>query len=123
MVDMPQLIKESTKIKAAGNKVKMIEEFFGQVNTKTTHVSIALMHSPQGWEEPGQKPEFEEYSIVLKGMLRVKSKTEIFEVHEGQAILVKKNEWVQYSTPLPEGAEYMAICLPAFSPKLVHREE
>jgi mannose-6-phosphate isomerase-like protein (cupin superfamily) len=119
---MPKLIVQPTQIKAAGNKPKIIQEFIGRVNSQTAGVSIARMQSPSGWVEPGQKPEFDEYTIVLKGVLRVESKNEIFEVKAGQAIMTFKGEWVRYSTPSSEGAEYIAVCLPAFSPDKVHRD-
>ena len=109
-------------IEAAGNKPKTIEEFIGRVNTGTAGVSIARMKSPAGWIEPGQAPEFNEYTIVLKGMLRVKTNHEIMDIHEGEAIITRAGEWVQYSTPAPEGAEYIAVCCPGFSPDAVHRD-
>ena len=120
---MIKLIKSPSVIEAAGTKGKIIEEFFGRVNSNTSDVSIAKMTSPQGWEEPAQVPEFDEYTVVLKGTLKIKTKTEEYDVTAGQGILTGKNEWVQYSTPFEGGAEYIAICLPAFSPDLVHREE
>ena len=120
---MIKIISKHSIIEAAGTKGKIIEEFFGRVNSKTSDVSIAKMTSPQGWEEPAQVPEFDEYTVVLKGILKIKTKTEEFQVNAGQGILTGKNEWVQYSTPFEGGAEYIAICLPAFSPDLVHREE
>ena len=116
-------IKQPTIIAAAGNKPKVIEEYFGRVNSKTNAVSIAKMKSPCGWVEPGQKPEFDEYTVVLKGMLRVKTENESIDVPAGSAIVTFKNEWVQYSTPLEDGAEYIAVCLPAFSIETVHRDE
>jgi len=116
-------IKQPTIIKAAGNKPKVIEEFVGRVNSKTAATSIARMKSPAGWAEPGQTPEFDEYTLVLKGMLRVATKSAVYEVRAGEAIIANKGEWVQYSTPEPEGAEYIALCLPAFSPDAVHRDE
>jgi mannose-6-phosphate isomerase-like protein (cupin superfamily) len=119
---MPTLINKPTIIEAAGNKPKIIEEFFGRVNSKTSEVSIAKMTSPQGWVEPGQRPQFDEYTVVLKGTLRVKSENEIIDVNAGSAILTKKGEWIQYSTPQEGGAEYVAICLPAFSPDSVYRD-
>ena len=110
-------------IKAAGNKPKVIEEYVGRVNSKTREVSIARMKSPEGWVEPGQKPEFDEYTVVLKGTLRVTTKDgRSVDVHAGQAIITERGEWVQYSTPGAEGAEYVAVCLPAFSPDTVHRD-
>jgi ethanolamine utilization protein EutQ (cupin superfamily) len=119
---MAQFINSPSVVKAAGNKEKIIKEFFGRVNSKTTEVSIAQMKSPEGWIEPGQCPEFNEYTIVLKGKLRIKTKNEEFIVSEGQGIMTKKNEWVQYSTPFEGGAEYVAVCLPAFSIDLVRRD-
>jgi mannose-6-phosphate isomerase-like protein (cupin superfamily) len=110
-------------IQAAGNKPKIIEEFIGRVNSKTQSLSVARMRSPSGWVEPGQRPDFDEYTLVLRGMLLVTSKGEAVEVHAGQAIIAHRGEWVQYSTPGPEGAEYVAICLPAFSLETVHRDE
>jgi mannose-6-phosphate isomerase-like protein (cupin superfamily) len=116
-------IEGPTIIKAAGNKPKQIEEFIGRVNSKTDEISIARMKSPEGWIEPGQTPEFNEYTIVLKGMLRVTTKEEIIDINEGEAFIAQASEWVQYSTPNPEGAEYIAICCPGFSPALVHRDD
>lgn len=120
---MPRLISQPQVIEAAGNKPKRIEEFFGRVNSDTTAVSIARMASPGGWLEPGQTPEFDEYTVVLKGMLRVTSRDGTLDVSAGQGVMVGKGEWVQYSTPLEAGAEYVAVCLPAFSPATVHRDE
>jgi mannose-6-phosphate isomerase-like protein (cupin superfamily) len=119
---MPIKIETPSIIKAAGNKPKIIEEFIGRVNTETDDVSIARMKSPPGWVEPGQTPEFDEYTLVLKGMLRVKAKSETLDLHAGEAVIAPKGEWVQYSSPGPLGAEYIAICLPAFSPETVHRD-
>ena len=119
---MPRIIKAPTIIEAAGNKPKIIREFFGLVNSSTEKISIAKMTSPAGWEEPGQTPEFDEYTLVLKGMLRVESRENTFDVKEGQAIITYAGEWIRYSTPNPEGAEYVAVCLPAFSPETVHRD-
>jgi mannose-6-phosphate isomerase-like protein (cupin superfamily) len=119
---MPTKIQSPTIVKAAGNKPKVIEEFIGRVNTKTDAVSIARMKSPPGWEEPGQTPEFDEYTVVLKGTLKVQSKDGEFDVSAGEAIITHKREWVKYSTPGPEGAEYIAVCLPAFSPAAVNRD-
>ena len=116
------LIKNPTQISAVGNKPKIIKEYIGRVNSKTSEVSIARMNSPAGWIEPGQTPEFNEYTVVLKGMLRVTFKTGNFDVQEGQAVIVPKGEWVQYSSPDPGGAEYIAVCLPAFSSDTVHRD-
>lgn len=120
---MPVLISSPTIIEAAGNKPKIIQEYFGRVNSKTESVSIAKMTSPQGWIEPGQRPEFDEYTVVLKGTLQVKTEKEIIDVEAGSAILTKKGEWIQYSTPKDGGAEYVAVCLPAFSPETVRRDE
>ena len=120
---MPTHIKKPTKIKAEGNKTKIIEEYIGRINSKTDDLSVAHMKSPSGWIEPGQQPEFNEYAIVLHGMLRVKSKDGTKDVHAGEAIIVHSGEWVQYSTPGPEGAEYIAICLPAFSPDIVNKDK
>jgi mannose-6-phosphate isomerase-like protein (cupin superfamily) len=120
---MPTKINAPTIIKAAGNKPKIIEEFVGRVNSKTESVSIARMKSPSGWVEPGQRPDFDEYTLVLKGMLRVTTHDLIFDVKAGEAVMVHGGEWVQYSTPGPEGAEYVAVCLPAFSMDTVHRDE
>jgi len=120
---MPVKITSPSIILSAGNKPKKIEEFFGRVNSKTDSVSIARMTSPGGWVEPGQKPEFDEYTIVLKGILKVQTEKETFELKAGEAIITKKGNWVQYSTPGFDGAEYIAVCLPAFSPDIVHRDE
>ena len=119
---MPTLIQQPTIVEAAGTKPKLIEEYVGRVNTGATNVSIARMRSPAGWVEPGQRPEFDEYTVVLKGMLRVTGETEVIDVSAGQAVLVRGGEWVQYSTPEADGAEYVAICLPAFSMDTVHRD-
>jgi mannose-6-phosphate isomerase-like protein (cupin superfamily) len=119
---MPRLIPSPSVIQAAGNKPKIIQEFIGRVNSGTTDLSVARMQSPGGWVEPGQTPEFDEYTIVLKGMLRVASRGGHLDVRAGQAVVVAKGEWVQYSSPEPEGAEYIAICHPAFSPDSVHRD-
>ena len=120
---MAKFIEKASVIEAAGNKPKIIEEFFGRVNSDTSEVSIAKMKSPGGWVEPGQTPEFNEYTVVLKGELTVKTKTETFTVKAGNAIMLEKGEWVQYGTPHPDGAEYIAVCLPAFSIDTVHRDE
>jgi mannose-6-phosphate isomerase-like protein (cupin superfamily) len=117
---MPRHIPSATRIPVPGNK--QIEEYIGRVNTKDTAVSIAHMHSPSGWSEPGQRPEFDEYTVVLKGSLRVESKDGVFEVKAGQAIIAPRGEWVRYSTPGPDGAEYIAVCLAAFDPDTVHRD-
>ncbi len=118
---MPTLVSQPTRIRAAGTKPKLIDEYIGRVNTKTGNVSVAHMRSPQGWEEPGQTPEFEELTIVLKGTVQVRYKDGEMEVRAGQAVITHPGEWVQYSTPDPEGAEYIAVCLPAFSMETVHR--
>ncbi len=120
---MPRLIEAPTVITAAGNMPKKIEEFIGRVNSKTDSVSIARMKSPAGWTEPGQTPEFDEYTIVLRGLLRVTTRTGAIDVMAGQAVITSRGEWVQYSTPGPDSAEYFAVCLPAFSPGAVHRDE
>ena len=119
---MPKLIAQPTVIEAAGNKPKRIEEFAGRVNTGHSVVSVARMTSPAGWLEPGQRPEFEEITLVLRGCLRVEHQEGVLDVREGQAVVTAPGEWVRYSTPEPSGAEYVAICLPAFSPETVHRE-
>jgi mannose-6-phosphate isomerase-like protein (cupin superfamily) len=119
---MPTFIPAPKIIQAAGNKPKVIEEFIGRVNSQTAAVSIARMKSPSGWIEPGQTPEFDEYTIVLRGLVRVTSKSGSQDVTAGQAIITPAGEWVQYSTPGPDGAEYIAVCLPAFSPATVHRD-
>jgi mannose-6-phosphate isomerase-like protein (cupin superfamily) len=119
---MPTLISSPTRIQSAGNKPKLIDEYVGRVNSKHEQTSVAHMHSPGGWVEPGQTPEFDEFTIVLKGLLRVKHKTGTLDVRAGQAIVAHRGEWVQYSTPEPDGAEYIAVCIPAFSPATVHRD-
>ena len=120
---MPTLIAKPTQIAAAGNKPKIIREHVGRVNSKTAAVSIAHMTSPGGWVEPGQTPEFDEYTVVLRGSLRVESKDgSHLDVSAGQAVIVPKGEWVRYSTPGDEGADYIAVCLPGFAPDLVHRD-
>lgn len=116
-------IEKPSIIQAAGTKPKIIEEFIGRVNSKTETLSIARMKSPAGWIEPGQTPEFDEYTVVLKGVLQVTTKGGATPVHEGEAVMVPSGEWVQYSTPDAEGAEYIAICLPAFSPEIIHRDD
>ena len=120
---MPALVPAPTRIEAAGNKPKIIEEFIGRVNSGTTAVSIARMRSPQGWLEPPQTPLFDEYTLVLNGMLRVTHSSGDIDVRAGQAVIAYRGEWVQYSSPGPEGAEYIAVCLPAFSPDTVRRED
>ena len=119
---MPTLIAHATRIEAAGNKPKLIDEYIGRVNSETSSASVAHMRSPGGWEEPGQRPEFDEFTIVLKGTLRVEHEEGAFDVWAGQAIIAHAGEWVRYSTPDAEGAEYIAVCLPAFSPDTVHRD-
>lgn len=120
---MPTFIEKPTTIEAAGNKPKLIEEYIGRVNSRTEGVSVARMRSPGGWQEPGQTPDFDEYTVVLRGTLRVETREKTYDVAAGQAIITHKGEWVRYSTPDSEGAEYVAICLPAFSPATVHRDE
>jgi len=120
---MVQFIKSPSLIKAAGTKEKIIREFFGHVNSKTSEVSIAHMTSPEGWVEPGQTPKFNEYTVVLKGKLKITTRNEEFIIAEGQGIMTSKDEWVQYSTPFEGGADYIAVCLPAFAPGIVKRDE
>ncbi len=120
---MPTLIEEPSVIAAAGNKPKIIEEFIGRVSSRTFDVSIARMQSPSGWVEPGQTPEFDEYTVVLRGTLHVKTRDGELDVHAGQAVIAHRGEWVQYSSPAPDGAEYIAVVLPAFSPDTVHRDD
>ena len=119
---MPTLIEKPTRITAAGNKPKLIDEYVGRVNSKTSEVSVAHMRSPSGWVEPGQTPAFREYTVVLKGCLRVEHKGGAIDVRAGQGVVTEPGEWVRYSTPEADGAEYIAICLPAFSPDTVHRD-
>lgn len=119
---MIKIVERPAVIKAAGNKPKVIEEYIGQVNTGTEALSIAKMVSPGGWTEPGQKPKFSEYTVVLKGMLRLTTNEKSMDIHAGQAVIVPAGRWVQYSTPGGQGAEYIAVCLPAFSPDHVHRD-
>ena len=119
---MPTFIESPVTVQAAGNKPKIIEEFMGRVSSNTSALSVARMKSPEGWSEPGQTPEFDEYTIVLRGLLRVATRDTIYEVKAGQAIIAHSGEWVQYSTPQPGGAEYIAICAPAFSLETVHRD-
>lgn len=119
---MPTLIEKPTRIEAAGNKPKLIDEYVGRVNSKTESVSIAHMRSPGGWVEPGQTPTFDEYTVVLRGTLRVEHKGGAIDVRAGQAIITHAGEWIRYSTPGDEGAEYIAVCLPAFSIDTVHRD-
>jgi quercetin dioxygenase-like cupin family protein len=120
---MPTIIKNPKRIEAAGNKSKIIDEFIGRVNSSTEQISIAKMKSPAGWEEPGQTPEFDEYTIVLNGLLRVETKEKTYDIKAGEGIITFRNEWIKYSTPYPEGAEYFAICVPAFSLETVNRDQ
>ena len=119
----PTLIPAPTCVAAAGTKPKLIDEYVGRVNTQTTRLSVAHMRSPGGWQEPGQTPEFDEYTVVLRGLLRVEHRGGVLEVAAGQAVLTHAGEWIRYSTPAADGAEYIAICLPAFSPETVHRDD
>ena len=119
---MPTPIPSPTRIEAAGDPPKVIEEHIGRINSKTEAVSVAHMRSPSGWSEPGQTPEFDEYTVVLRGQLHVTHREGTLVVHEGQAIIAHAGEWVQYSSPGPDGASYIAVCLPAFSPDSVHRD-
>ncbi|ABF43344.1 hypothetical protein Acid345_4344 [Candidatus Koribacter versatilis Ellin345] len=120
---MPTLIAQPTRITAAGNKPKLIDEYIGRVNSQTSAASVAHMRSPEAWQEPGQTPDFDEFTIVLKGLIRVEHKGGHTDVRAGQAIITHAGEWIRYSTPEPGGAEYIAVCLPAFSPNTVHRDE
>jgi ethanolamine utilization protein EutQ len=120
---MPTLISQPTRIRSAGNKPKLIDEYVGRVNSATTAASVAHMHSPEGWEEPRQTPEFDEFTIVLKGMVRVHHAGGQIDIRAGQAVITHRGEWVRYSTPAEGGAEYIAVCLPAFSPESVHRDQ
>ena len=119
---MPTLISQPTRIQAAGNKPKLIDEYIGRVNSSTAALSVAHMRSPGGWLEPGQTPEFDEFTVVLKGRLRVEHSGGVIDVEAGQAVIAHRGEWVRYSTPGAEGAEYLAVCLPAFSMESVHRD-
>ncbi len=119
---MPTWIPGPTRVEAAGNKPKLIDEFIGRVNSGTDRLSIAHMRSPAGWIEPGQTPEFDEFTLVLQGLLRVTSRDGVLDVRAGQAVIARRGEWIEYSTPESEGAEYIAVCLPAFSPETVHRD-
>lgn len=119
---MPTLVASPTRVAAVGNKPKVIEEYVGRVNSRTTDVSVAVMASPEGWEEPGQRPAFDEYTLVLEGTLRVEHEGGAIEVNAGQAVIAHRGEWVRYSSPRAGGARYVAICLPAFSPDTVHRD-
>jgi mannose-6-phosphate isomerase-like protein (cupin superfamily) len=120
---VPRLIPKPTVIDCVGTKPKQIQEFAGRVNSGHSSVSVARMVSPSGWQEPGQRPAFEEITVVLKGLLRVEHETGVLEVKAGEGVVASPGEWVRYSTPGPEGAEYVAVCLPAFSPEIVHRDE
>lgn len=120
---MPTLIPHPTRIQSAGNKPKLIDEYVGRINTETSSASVAHMRSPSGWVEPGQTPEFDELTVVLKGMLRVEHKGGVLDVAAGQAVMAHAGEWVRYSTPGVDGAEYIAVCLPAFSMETVHRDQ
>ena len=120
---MPTLIAQPTRIRAAGTKPKLIDEYIGRVNSSTSSASVAHMRSPQGWEEPGQTPEFDEFTVVLKGTLRVHHQGGQLDISAGQAVIAHRGEWVQYSTPGEEGAEYIAVCVPAFAMETVHRDE
>lgn len=119
---MPTLIGSPKRIEPAGNKPKLIEEYVGRLNSATESLSVAHMHSPSGWSEPGQTPEFDEFTVVLRGVLRVEHHGGSLNVNAGQAVMAHRGEWVRYSTPHPDGAEYIAVCLPAFSPNTVHRD-
>jgi len=120
---MPTLIDRPTRVEAAGNKPKLIDEYVGRVNTGQADVSIAHMRSPGGWVEPGQTPEFDEYTVVLQGLLRVTHRAGSLDLRAGQAVHVRRGEWVQYATPEPEGAEYLAVCVPAFELGAAHRDD
>jgi ethanolamine utilization protein EutQ len=119
---MPTLIAQPSRIEAAGNKPKLIDEYIGRKNSGTSATSIAHMRSPSGWQEPGQRPEFDEFTVVLRGLLRVEFEGGALDVRAGQAVITHRGEWVRYSTPEGEGAEYIAVCLPAFSIETVHRD-
>ena len=120
---MPTLIPQPSRVTAAGNKPKLIDEYVGRVNSQTSALSVAHMRSPGGWVEPGQTPEFDEFTLVLRGMLRVEHRDGAIDVNAGQAVIAHEGEWVRYSTPQADGAEYIAVCLPAFSMDTVHRDE
>jgi mannose-6-phosphate isomerase-like protein (cupin superfamily) len=122
VTNVAKLIEAPAVVEAAGNKPKVIEEYVGRVRSGTAALSIARMRSPPGWEEPGQTPEFDEYTVVLRGVLRVTTREGDLDVRAGQAVIVQGGEWVRYASPGPEGAEYVAVCLPAFSPATVHRD-
>ena len=119
---MPTLIAAPTRVEAAGNKPKLIDEYIGRVNSQTTAASVAHMRSPGGWQEPGQTPEFDEFTVVLRGTLRVEHRDGTMDVRAGQAVIAHRGEWIRYSTPELEGAEYIAVCLPAFAMDTVHRD-
>jgi mannose-6-phosphate isomerase-like protein (cupin superfamily) len=119
---MPTLIEKPTRVTAAGNKPKLIDEYVGRVNNAEARLSVAHMRSPSGWVEPGQRPDFDEYTVVLRGVLRVEHADGRLDVRAGQAVFTRAGEWIRYSTPGDEGAEYVAVCLPAFSPETVHRD-
>jgi mannose-6-phosphate isomerase-like protein (cupin superfamily) len=119
---MPTFIPAPTRVEAAGNRPKLIDEYIGRVNSKTGDASVAHMRSPGGWQEPGQTPEFDEFTVVLRGLLRVEYRSGSLDVRAGQAVIAHRGEWIRYSTPESEGAEYIAVCLPAFSPATVHRD-
>ena len=119
---MPTLIPTPTRVEAAGNKPKLIDEYVGRVNSGTSAASVAHMRSPGGWLEPGQTPEFDEFTVILRGVLRVEYRDGSMDVRAGQAVIVHRGEWIRYSTPDAEGAEYIAVCLPAFTPDTVHRD-
>jgi ethanolamine utilization protein EutQ len=122
-LDVPTRIASPTRVQAAGNRPKLIDEYIGRVNTGTDQVSVAHMRSPVGWQEPGQTPEFDEYTVVLRGMLRVEHRGGVMDVRAGEAVIAHAGEWIRYSTPEAEGAEYIAVCLPGFSPVTVHRDD
>ena len=119
---MPTLIEQATIVQAAGNKPKQIQEFAGRVNSGHSSVSVARMVSPAGWREPGQRPQFEEITVVLRGMVRVEHEHGVIDVRAGQAVVAQPGEWIRYSSPEADGAEYIAVCMPAFSPDTVHRD-
>jgi mannose-6-phosphate isomerase-like protein (cupin superfamily) len=119
---VPTLIAAPTRVEAAGNKPKLIDEYIGRVNSQTSAASVAHMRSPGGWQEPGQTPEFDEFTVVLRGMLRVEHRGGTIDVRAGQAVIAHRGEWIRYSTPEMEGAEYIAVCLPAFAMDTVHRD-
>lgn len=120
---MPTFIPKPTRVEAAGNKPKLIDEYVGRVNSATSAASVAHMRSPGGWQEPGQTPEFDEFTVVLRGTLRVEHRAGSTDLHAGQAVIAHRGEWVRYSTPEPDGAEYIAVCLPAFAMDTVHRDD